>query len=277
MDEAQPLAFHDPAAPERLVGIRDRALAPVLQRHQRDLQRAVVCGLPPVEFLDLGDAVLAEPRLQPQRHQEARAAAASLPAASPSRGRGGRSGCARSSPRRSLAAPARRSAAARFASARRRKPARRTPKRSGRRAHSSPPGAPAPRRGRSTSSKDCWLARAAPQIRFHRRQIPASRRRLGNAFLHLFPLPRPEALLFRVRIVVPEAVCIPRRLRMDAECNESETGDNSDHGSGRGQTETEMYSGPVAHVEIRRRGTPGRPRFRHNRSRDEHRFARLIT
>ena len=74
MHQLEPPALDHPAAPQGLVGVEQRALAPVLHRHQGEPQRARLARLPPVELLDALDALVVEPALETERHEEVRAA-----------------------------------------------------------------------------------------------------------------------------------------------------------------------------------------------------------
>ena len=189
-----------------------RALAPVLHRHERDAQIALARLLPPVVLVDARDAEVREPRLQPQRHEEARAAL---------RHRGE----ARHRSRvevvvvvvrdqhdvdRGRSAMSIGSGTTRFG------PAKRTGDARSEKIGSNRMFLPARR-----TSIVAWpihvtdgLASGDAQRRrigLHRRQVPAARRRLRQAVAQPLPLPGPEALPAGVRVVVAEAVGSVRR------------------------------------------------------------------
>ena len=74
VNDAQPLAFHHPAAPQRGIRVSERSAAPMLHRHERDPHLPFLGRLPPVVFVNALNTAFDKPRLQPQRHQKARAA-----------------------------------------------------------------------------------------------------------------------------------------------------------------------------------------------------------
>ena len=64
-----------PAAPQPAVGVGQRALGPVLNGHEVDVQALVLGALPPVHLHHVGDADARKPRLGAQAGEEARRAA----------------------------------------------------------------------------------------------------------------------------------------------------------------------------------------------------------
>src|SRR5439155_27245066 len=61
-----------PTAPETPVAVERGAPGEVLRGSTREGEPAHVPAVPPVELLDVGDAALREPRLEAERHEEAR-------------------------------------------------------------------------------------------------------------------------------------------------------------------------------------------------------------